>query len=66
MVIDADGLNALAQDRETLAFLNSDAVLTPHPGEMARLAQTPIPTLEADRIGTAQQFASEHGRNPCI
>ena len=61
MVIDADGLNALAQDRETLAFLNSDAVLTPHPGEMARLAQTPIPTLEADRIGTAQQFASEHG-----
>ena len=61
MVIDADGLNALAQDRETLAFLNSDVVLTPHPGEMARLAQTPIPTLEADRIGTAQQFASEHG-----
>ena len=61
MVIDADGLNALAQASEIIAFLNDEAVLTPHPGEMARLAQTPIPTLEADRIGTAQQFASEHG-----
>lgn len=61
MVIDADGLNALAQDRETLSRLNSEAVLTPHPGEMARLTNTAVPTLEADRIGTAQQFASEHG-----
>ncbi len=61
MVIDADGLNALAQDRETLSRLNSEAVLTPHPGEMARLTNTAIPTLEADRIGTAQQFASEQG-----
>ena len=60
MVIDADGLNALAQVKETVSFLNSEAVLTPHPGEMARLTKTPIPTLEADRIGTAQQFASEH------
>jgi len=61
MVIDADGLNALAQDRETLSRLNSEAVLTPHPGEMARLTNTAVPTLEADRIGTAQQFASEQG-----
>ncbi len=61
MVIDADGLNALAQDREILSRLNSEAVLTPHPGEMARLTNTAIPTLEADRIDTAQQFASEHG-----
>ena len=60
MVIDADGLNALAHVKETVSFLNSEAVLTPHPGEMARLTKTPIPTLEADRIGTAQQFASEH------
>ena len=61
MVIDADGLNALAQDRETLSFLNNETVLTPHPGEMARLTNTAVPTLESDRIGTAQQFASEHG-----
>ncbi len=61
MVIDADGLNALAQDRETLSFLNTETVLTPHPGEMARLTNTAVPTLESDRISTAQQFASEHG-----
>ena len=61
MVIDADGLNALAQVREIVSLLNSETVLTPHPGEMARLTKTPIPILEADRIGTAQQFASEHG-----
>ena len=61
MVIDADGLNALAHDRETLSLLNSEVVLTPHPGEMARLTNTAVPTLEKDRIRTVQQFASEHG-----
>ena len=61
MVIDADGLNALAQDRETVSFLNRDTVLTPHPGEMARLTNTSVPVLEKDRIRTAQQFANEHG-----
>ena len=61
MVIDADGLNALSQDREIISLLDSETVLTPHPGEMARLTKTSIPTLETDRISTAQQFASEHG-----
>lgn len=61
MVVDADGLNALAQDKETISLLTNEAVLTPHPGEMARLTKTPIPTLESDRIGTAQQFASKYG-----
>ncbi len=61
MVIDADGLNALAHDRETLSLLNSETVLTPHPGEMARLTNTAVPTLEKDRIRTVQQFASDHG-----
>ena len=61
MVIDADGLNALSQVRETISLLNSDAVLTPHPGEMARLTSTSVPVLEKDRISTAQQFASKYG-----
>ncbi len=61
MVIDADGLNALTHDRETLSLLNSEVVLTPHPGEMARLTNTAVPALEKDRIRTVQQFASEHG-----
>ncbi len=61
MVIDADGLNALAQATELIPRLGKDAVLTPHPGEMARLTNTSVSTLELDRISTAQQFASEHG-----
>ena len=61
MVIDADGLNALAQARETISLLDSEAVLTPHPGEMARLTNTAVSILEKDRIGTAQQFASKYG-----
>ena len=61
MVIDADGLNALAQAKKSLSLLNGEAVLTPHPGEMARLTNTAVPILEKDRISTAQQFASEHG-----
>ena len=60
-VIDADGLNALAQDREIIPLLDRETVLTPHPGEMARLTNTSVPTLEKDRISTTQQFASEHG-----
>ena len=60
MVVDADGLNALSHTPEIISLLDSEAVLTPHPGEMARLTSTPVPSLEADRIRTAQQFASEH------
>ena len=61
MVIDADGLNALAQATELIPLLGQDTVLTPHPGEMARLTDTSVPTLEADRISTAQRFANEQG-----
>ena len=61
MVIDADGLNALAQATELIPLLGKDAVLTPHPGEMARLTNTTVLTLELDRISTAQQFAYEQG-----
>ena len=61
MVVDADGLNAISQAPEIISLLNKEAVLTPHPGEMTRLTNTLVSTLEKDRIGTAQQFASESG-----
>jgi hydroxyethylthiazole kinase-like uncharacterized protein yjeF len=35
-------------------------VITPHPGEMARLLGTTVPNVQQDRIGTARKFASEH------
>jgi NAD(P)H-hydrate epimerase len=36
-------------------------VLTPHPGEMARLAGMTVKQVEADRVGLARSFATEHG-----
>jgi hydroxyethylthiazole kinase-like uncharacterized protein yjeF len=60
MVIDADALNAFAGKAY---WLNGDGrvmVLTPHPGEMARLAGLTIKEVEADRIGLARRFATEH------
>ena len=71
-VIDADGLNALAAgqiDRHPsrtkvnslLASLPPQTVLTPHPGEMARLTGLSVPDIEQDRIGVAQEFSQEHG-----
>ena len=60
MVVDADGLNAF-QDRT--AELNGNGrvlVITPHPGEMARLAGCTIAEVQQDRLGTARKFAREH------
>ena len=59
-VIDADGINALSKSREILSSLSPQTVLTPHPGEMARLIGGTVETLERDRIGIAQQFAQTH------
>ena len=59
-VIDADGINALARSKEILSSLSPQTVLTPHPGEMARLLGGTIKALERDRIGLAQRFAQDH------
>jgi len=61
MVIDADGLNALSSEPDALATCRGRAVLTPHPGEMARLAGIRSSDVQADRLGTAEAFARTHG-----
>jgi NAD(P)H-hydrate epimerase len=58
-VIDADGLNNLALDRERLRHARTAPILTPHPGEMARLLGTDTVTVNQDRIGVARAFATE-------
>ncbi len=61
MVIDADALNAF--DAERAKGLNGAGrvlVLTPHPGEMARLLGVTVKDVEADRINIARRFATEH------
>jgi NAD(P)H-hydrate epimerase len=57
MVVDADGLNALAAGEwSTGGHLR---VLTPHPGEMSRLIGATVPQVQADRVGVARRFAME-------
>ncbi len=60
-VLDADGLNALAGHLDILRLAKSGLILTPHPGEMARLLQCSTAEVQADRIGRARTFAKEHG-----
>ncbi|QWV96293.1 NAD(P)H-hydrate dehydratase [Geomonas nitrogeniifigens] len=61
LVLDADGLNAVALKPELLlARQDRITVLTPHPGEMARLARCSVPEVEADRIGCARAFATNY------
>ena len=59
-VLDADGLNAAAQllagGRE-LPHPAGELIVTPHPGEMARLTGLPAAQINADREGTARQYA---------
>jgi NAD(P)H-hydrate epimerase len=61
VVIDADGLNILAEDLSVLASSARPAVLTPHPGEFARLTGLTIAEVQADRIELARRFATDHG-----
>jgi NAD(P)H-hydrate epimerase len=56
-IVDADGLNALADHPELLAGLGVPLVLTPHPGEMGRLCGKSIAEVQADRIGIAADRA---------
>jgi len=58
MVVDADGLNALAGWE--LPPTGRVRILTPHPGEMARLTGMPTRTVQADRIRVAREFAMRH------
>jgi ADP-dependent NAD(P)H-hydrate dehydratase / NAD(P)H-hydrate epimerase len=60
MVVDADGLNAFDGRTDDLNGKGRTLVITPHPGEMARLAGMSIPDVQEDRLGVARKFAREH------
>jgi NAD(P)H-hydrate epimerase len=59
-VVDADGLNAFQDRTQELNGRGRSLVITPHPGEMARLAGCTIADVQNDRLGTARRFAGEH------
>ena len=61
VVVDADGLNALVGNLSFLKKLKVPVVLTPHPGEMARLVGKTPPEVQENRIDEARSFAGTHG-----
>jgi NAD(P)H-hydrate epimerase len=63
-VLDADGLNAFAVERRPRLRLRAGRhalVLTPHPGEAARLLGTTAAKIQTDRLGSARRLAAETG-----
>lgn len=60
-VVDADGLNTLTGQLEALRQAPAPRILTPHPGECARLLGTTIEEVQADRPGAARRLARETG-----
>jgi hydroxyethylthiazole kinase-like uncharacterized protein yjeF len=66
MVVDADGLNLLAEGKHWPASFKAQAILTPHPGEMGRLARligrTAVPSDEPGRIEIATAAAKAFGQ----
>src|SRR5713226_6014659 len=61
LVLDADALNALADSARKKTRLGKNRVLTPHPGEMARLLGKTADAVQADRAGAARKAAKEWG-----
>jgi len=62
LVLDADALNILAQTPQWQHKLKGDVILTPHPGEMARLTGLTVEQIQQDRLGTASKLAIDWGK----
>ncbi|MDB5340438.1 MAG: nnr 1 [Planctomycetaceae bacterium] len=60
LVIDADALNLLARTPDILGQATGPRILTPHPGEFARLINSDVPTVQRQRIDLAVEFAAKY------
>jgi hydroxyethylthiazole kinase-like uncharacterized protein yjeF len=60
IVLDADGLNAFEGRSDELSGKGRTLVITPHPGEMARLTGSTVAEVQKDRLGVARKFARQH------
>ncbi len=60
-VVDADALNIIAASGFDWRSTGQTIVVTPHPAEMGRLADMATEAVQADRLGTAERYAREHG-----
>lgn len=66
LVLDADALNALDGEPERLRASRAPVVVTPHPGEAARLLGHEVPRDEAGRVACARELASRSGALVCL
>ena len=60
LVLDADGINAVAENINILKKTNASIVLTPHPAEMSRLIGKTVKEIEENRVETALNFALKY------
>lgn len=61
IILDADGINAVSQNINILKEAHAPLILTPHPGEMARMTGLSVPEIMADRFKIAKAFAEFYG-----
>jgi hydroxyethylthiazole kinase-like uncharacterized protein yjeF len=61
LVLDADALNAIAHNTDILQEKASEIIITPHPGEMARLTKQTIAEIQENRIESARSFSQKWG-----
>ena len=61
VIIDADGINCIAADIDILLKKKTDVIITPHPGEMARLLNCDTAMISANRIVVAEKYAEKYG-----
>ena len=61
VVVDADALNCISDDPSILRSLGDNVIVTPHPGEMARLTRSTAEAVQKDRAGLAGRFAKDFG-----
>ncbi len=61
VILDADGINAFEGHIDVLRTSKASLILTPHPGEMARLCGKSIPEIQRTRLSTARGFAQSMG-----
>ncbi len=59
-VIDADGINTLSRRIDILKESKKEVILTPHPGEMARLLNLSVKEIEQNRVNIARDFAKKY------
>jgi len=60
IVIDADGISLIGENKYLLNDLKGRAIITPHPGEMARFLGIAIEDVEADRVNIAKAVAKQY------